>query len=266
MKDLLDDPVNVRHRDAPTGELEESIAHYGVIEPLVVRPKGAKFAVVIGSRRFHAARAVGLRVIPAIVKELSDEEAFIESAVENIQRESLDPNDELDVVARAYEIFDEDTTKVARAFDRSRKWVEDRLLVQRSYNPSKGGRGSQRVEIPRDISKIANIARAAEAVYDTAPSKRKDLFDELKDRPREQVERTVRRLREVAKSEPERVATVPVRDVIREVMEQERLELSLPFPTILSRGIQRAARSRKVSEEDIVYIAVEDWLKRQHFL
>jgi ParB family chromosome partitioning protein len=267
-KDLVDDPVNVRHRDAPRGELEESIAHYGILEPLIVRPKGAKFAVVIGSRRFRAARAVGLKTVPAIVKELSDQEAFIESAVENIQRETLDPNDELEVVEKAFDIFEQDVNKVARAFDRSKRWVEDHLVVQR-LRKSRGGAGGREgkpMEIPRDISKMANIARTAQTVYKTEPRKQEALFEELKDRPREQVERTVRRLRSIAEEDPERVARAPVQDVVQEVMEQERLELDLEFSTVLSRGIQKAARSRKISEEDVVTIAVEDWLKRQHFM
>lgn len=271
IKDLVDDPMNVRHRNAPIGELEESIAHYGVLEPLVVRAHGSKFAVVIGSRRFSAARAVGLRAIPVIVKELTDEEAFVESAVENIQREILDPADELAVVEKAYRIY-EDTAKVAKLFDRSNKWVEDHLKVHDMVEQIRGSRsGSSRgvshpVEVPRDITKMASIARAAETVYEKEPRKREALFEELKDKPREQVDRTVRRLRAVAEEEPERLARSPVKDVIKEVMEPHRLELTLEFSTQISRGILKAAKSRDVSEEDIVEIAVEDWLKRNRFL
>jgi ParB family transcriptional regulator, chromosome partitioning protein len=271
IRDLVDDPMNVRHRNAPIGELEESIAHYGVLEPVIVRPKGQKFAVVIGSRRFTAARAVGLKSLPAIVKELSDEEAFVESAVENIQRETLDPTDELAVVEKAYEIYT-NVAGVARLFDRSKKWVEDHLKVHglveqiRSSRAQSQGGASKPVEIPRDFTKMANIARAAEAVYEKEPKKREALFEELKDKPREQVDRTVRRLRAVAEEEPEKLARSPVKDVVREVMEPNRLELAFEFSTELSRGILKAARSRGVSEEDIVEIAVEDWLKRNRFI
>jgi ParB family transcriptional regulator, chromosome partitioning protein len=271
IKDLVDDPMNVRHRNAPIGELEESIAHYGVLEPLIVRSKGAKFAVVIGSRRFSAARAVGLKSLPAIIKELSDEEAFVESAVENIQRETLDPTDELAVVERAYQIY-ADVSGVAKLFDRSKKWVEDHLKVHglveqiRASKERSGREPSSSVPIPRDITKMASIARAAETVYEKEPRKREALFEELKDKPREQVDRTVRRLRAVAEAEPERLARSPVKDVIKEVMEPNRLELTVEFSTQVSRGLLKAAKSRDVSEEDIVEIAVEDWLKRNRFV
>lgn len=263
--------MNVRHKNAPLGELEESIAHYGVIEPLIVRPKGPKFAVVIGSRRLSAARSVGLKTLPAIVKELSDEEAFVESAVENIQRETLDPADELAVVEKAYRIYS-DVTGVAKLFDRSNKWVEDHLKVHglveqiRASRERGGHGGSKSVPIPRDITKMASIARAAETVYEKEPRKREALFEALKDKPREQVDRTVRRLRAVAEMEPERVARSPVKDVIKEVMEPNRVELTIEFSTNISRGLLRASKSRDVSEEDIVEIAVGDWLKRNGFV
>ena len=263
--------MNVRHRNAPIGELEESIAHYGVIEPLIVRPMGSKYSVVIGSRRFSAARAVGLKTLPAIVKELTDEQAFVESAVENIQRETLDPADELAVVEKAYQIYSE-VAGVAKLFDRSKKWVEDHLRVHGMMEKIRSSRGRSAsgrmrpVEIPRDITKMASIARAAEAVYEREPKKQEALFEELKNKPREQVDRTVKRLRAVAEEEPERLARSPVKDVVREVMEPNRVQLTFEFSTQVSRGLLKAARTREVSEEDIVEIAVEDWLKRNRFL
>jgi ParB/RepB/Spo0J family partition protein len=272
VKDLVTDAANVRHRsDEGLAELENSVSHYGILEPLIVRKKGSKYGVVIGSRRFGAAKAVGLKTVPAIVKELSDEEAFIESAVENIQRETLDPADELEVVEKAHEIFKE-VAAVAKVFDRSKKWVEDRLRVHgivtqiREARQKAEGPRAAPVSIPRDITKIANITRAADAVYDREPAKKVDLFEELKDKPRDQVDRTVRRLRAAAEEDPQAVARRPVKEVVSEIMEPNRLELSIEFSTTNSRGVWKAAKARNVSEEDIVVIAVEDWLRRNKFL
>lgn len=113
---------------------------------------------------------------------------------------------------------------------------------------------------------MANIARAAEAVYKEQPSKREDLFEELKDKPREQVERTVRRLRAVAEEEPRKITGRSVKEVVNEVMEPNRVEVTVEFSTTISRGILKAVRARQISEEDVVEMAVEDWLKRNHFL
>ncbi len=270
-KDLVNDPTNVRHRANPVGELEESIKHHGMLEPIIVRKVGSKFGVVVGSRRFSAAKALGLKSIPAIVKELSDEEAFIESAVENIQRELLDPADEIAIVAKIQSLYN-NVGEVARILDRSKKWVEDRLQVRDLIHDvrkasERGSRGpTPPVQVPRDMTKIAGIARAAEAVYEKEPEKRAALFDELKDRPREQVDRVVKRLRAYADEEPEKVARRPVREVVTEVLAPNRLELTMEFSTEVSRGILKAARARDVAEEDVVQTAVEDWLRRNKFL
>lgn len=268
VRDLVSDPSNVRRRTTEIGDLEEDIKSRGILEPLIVRRRGGKFAVVIGSRRFAAAKAVGLKTVPVILKELSDEEAFIESAVENIQRETLDPSDELAVVAGIHKTYPS-VTEVSRILAKSKSWVEDHLRVLgfvENVRKSSGTTGrSPPVEVPRDIRKVAGIVRAAEAVYDE-PKKRADLFEELKNKPREQVDRTVRRLRAIAEEDPERVSRKPVKEVISEVMAVDRLELTLEFSTPTTKAVMKASRARGISEEDVVTIAVEDWLKRQHFL
>ena len=77
-------------------ELAQSIKERGVLEPVVVRPMPglpgrAKYQIVMGERRFRAAKIAGLKTIPAIVKSLSDEDAQAEALLENFQREDLNP-------------------------------------------------------------------------------------------------------------------------------------------------------------------------------
>jgi len=70
-------------------ELAASIRERGVLQPVRVRPVGARYELVAGERRCRAARAAGLTAIPAIVVDLTPEQAFIENLVENLQREDL---------------------------------------------------------------------------------------------------------------------------------------------------------------------------------
>jgi len=73
-------------------ELAQSIRERGVLEPIVVRPVGSgRYQIVMGERRFRAARMAGLSKIPAIVRELNDEEAKADALLENFQREDLNP-------------------------------------------------------------------------------------------------------------------------------------------------------------------------------
>ena len=81
-------------------DLMNSIKEMGVIQPLIVRPKGNDFyEIVTGERRWRAARMAGYSTVPAMVRDLSDSESFEIALIENLQRENLNPLD----TAEAYE-------------------------------------------------------------------------------------------------------------------------------------------------------------------
>lgn len=70
-------------------ELAASIRERGVLEPIIVRPKEGRYEIVAGERRYRASLLAGLEQIPAVVREMSDEEAMADSLLENFQREDL---------------------------------------------------------------------------------------------------------------------------------------------------------------------------------
>lgn len=72
-------------------ELAESIKTYGVIQPILVVPKKDRYMIVAGERRFRASKLAGLKKIPAVVREYSEQEVQEISLLENIQREDLNP-------------------------------------------------------------------------------------------------------------------------------------------------------------------------------
>ncbi|MFQ3549489.1 MAG: ParB/RepB/Spo0J family partition protein [Armatimonadota bacterium] len=73
-------------------ELAMSIRERGVLEPIVVRPIGEdKYEIVMGERRWRASQLAGLNTIPAVIRELSDEESSTDALLENFQREDLNP-------------------------------------------------------------------------------------------------------------------------------------------------------------------------------
>lgn len=74
-------------------ELAKSISERGVLEPIVVRPKEGKYEIVMGERRYRASRLAGLQEIPAVVRDLTDEDAAADALLENFQREDLNPID-----------------------------------------------------------------------------------------------------------------------------------------------------------------------------
>ncbi|MCM8762882.1 MAG: ParB/RepB/Spo0J family partition protein, partial [Candidatus Omnitrophica bacterium] len=80
-------------------ELIQSIKEKGVIQPILVRRVGPHYELIAGERRLRAAKSLQINEIPAIVKEVSDEESLELSLIENVQREQLNPIEE----AHAYQ-------------------------------------------------------------------------------------------------------------------------------------------------------------------
>ncbi len=84
--------------DSRLKELAASIKEKGVIQPILVRAKGGKYEIIAGERRFRAAKLLGLKEIPAIIKNVDDANVLELSLIENVQREELNRIEE----ARAY--------------------------------------------------------------------------------------------------------------------------------------------------------------------
>ena len=75
-------------------ELAESVKNYGVLQPLLVQKKGSFYEIIAGERRWRAAKAAGLKEVPAVLKEYSKQEAMEISLIENVQRADLNPIEE----------------------------------------------------------------------------------------------------------------------------------------------------------------------------
>jgi len=76
--------------EAALRDLTESVSLHGILQPVMVRPRGkGRYELVAGERRFRAAREAGLTQIPAVVREMTDEDSLIVALIENIQREDL---------------------------------------------------------------------------------------------------------------------------------------------------------------------------------
>lgn len=92
-----DQPRKTFHQEELEG-LADSIRTVGIIEPLVLRKQGNKFEIITGERRWRAAHLAELKSVPAIIKDVSDNEMLEMALIENIQREDLNPIEE----AQAY--------------------------------------------------------------------------------------------------------------------------------------------------------------------
>ena len=111
-------------------ELADSIRAQGVMQPIVVRPVAKdRYEIIAGERRWRAAQLAELDVIPAVVREVSDEVALALALIENIQRENLNPVEEALALKRLLEEFELTQQQVADAVGKSRTQVTNLLRL-----------------------------------------------------------------------------------------------------------------------------------------
>ena len=110
-------------------ELAQSIKENGVIQPIIVRQSPViGYEILAGERRYRASLLAGLRSIPAVVKQLSDQEMMLQSIIENLQRENLNPIEE----ARAYESLVEKGfthAEIADKMGKSRPYISNSIRL-----------------------------------------------------------------------------------------------------------------------------------------
>lgn len=110
-------------------ELADSIRQYGVIQPLIVQNKGSYYEIVAGERRWRAAREAGLKEIPVIIRDLSDQEKMEISLIENIQREDLNPIEEAKAYKKLLDEFHLKQDEVAKRVSKSRTAVTNSMRL-----------------------------------------------------------------------------------------------------------------------------------------
>lgn len=122
-------------------ELASSIEAHGLIQPLVVRKSNNGYEIVAGERRWRAARKIGLKEIPAIVRELNDEENMLLAIIENMQREDLDPIEEAEGINQMIETYGLSQEQVSKSLGKSRPYITNQLRL---------------LKLPTDIRKLVS--------------------------------------------------------------------------------------------------------------
>lgn len=110
-------------------ELSESIKQYGILQPLLVSDKTDYYEIIAGERRWRAAKLAGLKEVPVIIKELSDQQVVEISLIENIQREDLNPIEEAMAYKRLIEEFSLKQDEIAERVSKSRTAVTNSMRL-----------------------------------------------------------------------------------------------------------------------------------------
>ena len=110
-------------------DLKTSIREKGIIQPIIVRKVGEKFEIVAGGRRFQAAKSLGIKELPAIIREVSDKESLVLALVENLQRKNLNPIEEALAFKRLNEEFALTYEEIARFIGKDKTSISNTIRL-----------------------------------------------------------------------------------------------------------------------------------------
>ena len=140
--DLLIDEISPNHLqprnyfdDKKLNDLMTSIKEHGVLQPVVVQKVDSGFELIVGERRWRASKKLGLTKIPAVIREVNDEQSLEIAIIENIHRQDLNPIEEAEAYARLSNEFALTQEMVAEKVGKSRAAVANILrLLKLSRN------------------------------------------------------------------------------------------------------------------------------------
>ncbi len=110
-------------------ELADSIKQFGLLQPILVQNRGDRYEIIAGERRWRAAKLAGLKEIPVIIRNLTDQEIVEISLIENIQREDLNPIEEAQAYKRLLTEFHLKQDEVAERVSKSRTAVTNSMRL-----------------------------------------------------------------------------------------------------------------------------------------
>ena len=122
-------------------ELAESIKEHGIIQPIVVRKKEKKYEIIAGERRFRAAKLAGLNEVPAIVKEMTEQQMMEVAILENLQREDLTPIEEAEAYSSLIENLNFTQEELAKRLGKSRPHIANHIRL---------------LQLPEDVRQLMN--------------------------------------------------------------------------------------------------------------
>ena len=136
-------PEQPRQAMGDLSELISSVSEKGIIEPLIVRQKGARYQIVAGERRYHAAVQSGMTELPVVVRDVDDSEMLELALVENIQRKDLTPFEESEALVSLGQRCGYTHEDLAKRLGKSRSSITESLSLS---------------AIPSDVRKVCRLA------------------------------------------------------------------------------------------------------------
>ena len=199
-------------------ELASSINQVGLLEPIIVRPSGNAYEVVVGERRYRASQQAGLQKVPAIIRDFTDEQVIELNLVENIQRDDLNAVEKgncckqlLERYPEKYPSRDSIAEKIGVSTDTVNNWLK---LTTAPSEIRKLITPLDKIGVPRELGRLDYSTALTITRKIEEPARQVEVAKELATKPIHG-----RKAREVvakAASEPEK----PIEDIVAETLDE----------------------------------------------
>jgi ParB family chromosome partitioning protein len=242
---------NLKDAQEDLDNLKESMRRRGLIHPIVVFPKGDKFNIVVGQRRYLAARELGWEEIPALIFEpMEATTGKILSALENLQRKELSFSDQCETAEFLYDHFGQDYKRVAKELGIKEQRVITLLKKRMVPKPVR-----EMVD-KKEISK----GDALKAVIAAYPSENRivEVAKSLKKLTKDEKDRFV----QIATEQPE---STPAEWVEAAKKPAKAVEYRIILLRKYATSLENAAKDRGEDVEETARIAIIDWLEAKGY-
>jgi ParB family chromosome partitioning protein len=157
LEKIVPNPNQPRNELGNIQELMASIKAKGVLEPIIVRPRGEKYEIIAGERRYMASKNLGLKDIPAIEMSVGDSEALEISLIENLQRKDLDTFEEADGLNALIEIYDYSHVQISEKIGKARSTITE--IINLSKIPASVRMACREAGIDKNRSVLVEISK-----------------------------------------------------------------------------------------------------------
>ena len=198
-------------------ELAESIKTYGIIQPLVVVKRNNRYLIVAGERRFRAAKIAGIKEVPVVVKEMTDQEIREVALVENLQRENLNPIESAKAIQELINKHNLTQEQIADKIGKSRPLIANTLrlltlcpevikLIENNKLSAGHARTLVVVENPEIQLQIAELAIKANLSVRELEKYVKEILNPKQEKPKQKKEQSLE-IKEFVKKMQEKFQT-----------------------------------------------------------
>ena len=218
-------------------ELVESIRHFGVLEPILVRGKpDLKFEVIYGGRRVAAARKAGLKKVPANIRVLNDQTAYEINFTENIQRKDLSDLEKARMLDFLIKKFNYTQQQIAQKFGKTQGWVSQHLSM---------------LQIPESITAVIKHGELKESqareILSAPKDKQEKIIDEIN---RSGEVPSAQKLHEIVHPESKDLSDGKLREILESPRAQEMLAETKKGGPLFADRIETAGKKKESLAEE----------------